>query len=90
MKEELVKKKKKKKQTPGGLEDFWAMGAVMLRQAGTWEPLVHCLHLDKNLLKQQDTKKLKGTKNDCMPEQWDKLWATRYKKAKTPTARTHA
>lgn len=66
------------------MEDFWAMRAVILRQAGTWELLVHCLHLDKNL-KQQDTKKLKGTKNDCMPEQWDKLWTTRYKKAKTPT-----
>ena len=33
-------------------------------QAGTWDPLLQCLHLDKRLLKQQNTKKLQGTKNN--------------------------
>ena len=35
----------------------------------TWDTLLQwlqCLHLDKCLLKQQDTKKLKGTKNNCI------------------------
>ena len=35
-------------------------------QAGTWDPLLQCLHLDKHLLEPQNTKKLQGTKNNCM------------------------
>ena len=31
---------------------------VIVRQAGTWDPLLQGLHLDKRLLKQQNTKKL--------------------------------
>ena len=31
---------------------------VIVRQAGTWDPLLQCLHLDKHLLEQQNTKKL--------------------------------
>ena len=30
----------------------------LVRQAETWDPLLQCLHLDKRLLKQQNTKKL--------------------------------
>ena len=32
--------------------------AVPVRQAGTWGPLPQCLHLDKCLLQQQNTKNL--------------------------------
>ena len=32
---------------------------------GTWDPLLQCLHPDKDLLEQQNTKKLQGTKNNC-------------------------
>ena len=34
--------------------------AATLRQAGTWDPLLQCLHLDKQLLKQQNTLLLLG------------------------------
>ena len=40
-----------------------------LRQAGTWDPLLQCLHLDTRLLGQQNTKKLQGTKNNCVHAQ---------------------
>lgn len=52
MKEELVKK------LQVGWRTSEQLGAVMLRQAGTWEPLLHCVHLDKHLLRQQEAKKL--------------------------------
>ena len=32
-----------------------------------WDPLLLCLYLDKHLLHQQNTKKLWGTENTCMP-----------------------
>ena len=35
---------------------------ITVRQAGTRDPLLQCLYLDKHLLKQQNTKKLSGTK----------------------------
>lgn len=38
-------------------------------EAGTWDPLLWSLHLDKHLLQQQHTKKLQGTKTNCMHEQ---------------------
>ena len=39
---------------------------AVLGQTGTWDPLLQCLHLDTPLLEQQDTKKLYGTKNNCV------------------------
>ena len=36
----------------------------VLRQVGSWDPLLQCLHLDKCLLEQQNMKKLYGTKNN--------------------------
>ena len=30
----------------------------ILGQTGAWDPLLQCLHLDKSLLQQQNTKKL--------------------------------
>ena len=35
-----------------------------LRQAGTWDPLLQCLHLDTPLCKQQNRKKQYGTENN--------------------------
>ena len=49
-----------------------------MRQAGTWDPLLgpetfaavlQCLHLDTPLVKQQNTKKLYGTKNNYVHAQ---------------------
>ena len=39
-------------------EIFPLAGWLPLRLAGTWDPWLQCLHLDKRLLKQQNTKKL--------------------------------
>lgn len=39
---------------------------IVLRQAGTWDPLLQYLNLDEHLLVQQNTKKLYGTKNNCV------------------------
>lgn len=39
---------------------------VEMRQAGTWDPLLQYLNLDEHLLVQQNTKKLYGTKNNCV------------------------
>ena len=55
-------------------------------EPGTWDPLLQCLHLDKRLPEQQNTKKLQGTKNNCAHASWSKLW-TRYKKTKIPIAK---
>ena len=65
-----------------------------MRQAGTWNPLLKCLHLDKCILKQQNTKKLQVTKNNCVKNNkitkckynWGKLWTRRYKKTENLTA----
>ena len=58
-----------------------------IRQAGTWDPLLQCLHLDKPLLQQQNTKKLQGTKNNCLCVQlgqiMDKIQKDQKKKEKT-------
>ena len=45
---------------------YGGVSQAVLRQAGTWDPLLQCLHLDKCLLKKQNTKKLYETKNNCM------------------------
>ena len=37
-----------------------------MRQSETWDPLRQHLYLDKCLLKQQNTKKLQGTNNNCV------------------------
>ena len=42
---------------------------VRMSQAGTWGPLLQCLHLDTPLLQQQNTKRLKETKNNCVHAQ---------------------
>ena len=62
----------------GQKEALWGMGpgnrmvcydtkyVTMFKQTRSWDPLLCCLHLDKGPLEQQNTKKLKGTKNNCM------------------------
>ena len=35
-----------------------------VRQAGTWHPLLQCLHLDTSLLQQEITEKLYGTETN--------------------------
>ena len=39
--------------------------ALVSRQAGSWNPLPRCLHLDSPLLQQQNAKKPQGTKSNC-------------------------
>ena len=56
-----------------------------LRQAGTWNPLLRCLHLDTPLLQQQNIKKLPGTKNNCMHAQLQEILDKRYKETKKST-----
>ena len=47
-------------------------------EPGTWDPLLQCLHLDKCLLEQHNTKKLWGTKNSSVHTIiWAKLWTKR-------------
>ena len=41
-----------------------------------------CLHLDNRLLEQQDTKKLYGTKNNCVHVQLGQILDKRYKRPK--------
>ena len=59
-----------------------------VRQAGTWDPLLQCLHLDKGLLEQQNTKKLYGTKNNCTHAQLGQIMDKKIQKDKNkkPTA----
>ena len=40
----------------------------------TLDPLLLCLYLDTCLLEQQNTKKLWGTKNNCVHEQWGQIY----------------
>ena len=49
-----------------GCETGWDLGPF----AGNWAPLLQCLHLDTLLFEQQNTKKLYGTKNNCMHAQY--------------------
>ena len=55
---------------------------VVLGQSGTWDPLLQCLHLDTPLLEQQDTKKLFGTKNNCVHVQLGQILDKRDQKKK--------
>ena len=58
---------------------------VLLRQAGTWDPLLQCLHLDECLLKKQNAKKLWCIKIIACVPIWEKLWTVRYyEKTKDP------
>ena len=63
----------------------WQMKTEWQRQAGTWDSLLQCLHLDKCLLltffdkAQRNDKELKITAHMLS---WGKLWTTRYKRSK--------
>ena len=75
-----------------GLGSWWWMQRIglssfirqILRQAGTWNALLQCVHLDKHLFQQQNTKKLYGTKNNCMRVQLGQIMDKRYKKTQKP------
>ena len=64
---------------PGCRSGERGWGPAVMRQAGTWDPLLQCLHLDTPLLKQENTKKLYGTKNNS----WGKFWTKDTNKPKT-------
>ena len=55
-----------------------------LSQAGTWDPLLQCLHLDTPLLQQQNTKKLYGTKNNCVHVQLGQILEPKDTEIKKP------
>ena len=74
---------------------------MLFRQAGTWDSLLQCLHLDQRLLQEQNAKKLSGTKNcyvqlaqiiDKIQKNWKKVnghfWRARSKSRvlRTPPA----
>lgn len=40
-----------------------------LPSEGPWDPLLQCLRREKHLFQQQNTKKLQGTKNNCVQAQ---------------------
>lgn len=42
---------------------------IYMRQVVTWDPSLQCLHMDKCLLEQENTKKLLGTKNSYVHTQ---------------------
>ena len=52
---------------------------------GLFAAVLQCLHLDKPLLKQQNTKTLSGTKNNCVHVQLGQIMDKRYKKTKKKT-----
>ena len=60
-----------------------SLDSVPLRLAGTWDALLPCLHLDTHFLQQQNTKKLSGTKHNCMHVQLGQILDKRYKKTHT-------
>ena len=53
---------------------------TQVRQAGTWDPLLQCLHRGN-----KTQRNYKGLKITACIYSWGKLW-TRYKKTKNPTA----
>ena len=55
---------------------------VHLRQAGTWDPLLQCLHLDISS-SNKIQRNYKGLKITACVSRWLKPWTKRYKKAKT-------
>ena len=73
------------------LDCSWALNirkepgqAGVLRQAGTWDPLPRCLHLESPLSQQQNAKKPQRTKSNCTRR--GRFWMGRYRKTKTPAA----
>ena len=54
-----------------------------MRQAGTWDHLLQCLHLDKCFLQQQNTKKYKGL-NNCIHAQLGQLRNNKIQKDQKP------
>ena len=64
-----------------------ALRGPSLRQAGTWDPSLQCLHQHKRLLQQQNTKKLNGTKNNCVHGRLGQIMDNKIQKdPKNPTA----
>ena len=62
---------------------------LLVRQAWDWDPLLQCLYLDTPLLQQQNTKKLHGTKNNCVHVplgqiHWSKFWTQRIQRDQKP------
>ena len=62
-------------------------GGLVVRQAGTWDlgpfaAVLPHLHLDKRLLQQQNTKKLYGTKNNCVRAQLEQILDQKIQKDK--------
>ena len=53
-----------------------------MRQAGTWAPLPQCLHLDTPLPEPQNTKKLYGTKDNCVHVKLGQILDKRYQEAR--------
>ena len=51
----------KHRRQPGLMFGIWVWDKL-----GTWNPLLQNLHLDPSLLQMQNTKKLYGTKNNCV------------------------
>ena len=47
---------------------------------GLFAAVLQCLYLDKHLLEQQNTKKLYGTKNNCMHVQLGQILDQRYRR----------
>ena len=61
-----------------------------MRQAGTWDlgpfsVVLQCLHLDITLFQQQSTKKLHGTKNNCVHVQLGQIQDQRNKQTNKQT-----
>ena len=57
---------------------------VGMRQVGTWDPLLQCLHLDKHLLSYKIQRNYKGLKIYACLCSWGKSSMKRYKKTKKP------
>ena len=54
---------------------------ICLRQAGTWDPLLQCLYLDKHLLRQQNTKKTIRDESNSMHAQLGQIMNKKTKKS---------
>ena len=50
---------------------------------GPFAAVLQCLHLDTHLLEQQNTKKPRGTKKNCVHGSWDKFWTKDTETTKT-------
>ena len=51
---------------------------------GPFAAVLQCFHLGTPLLQQQNTKKLSGTKNNCVHAQLGQILDKRYKETKKP------